>query len=67
MMSRTGKLQKEKITAMVILLKAKFNTLVKQGDFQQAIGMQLSIEMIEEFFAKELNEYAKETTDRKDD
>lgn len=43
MMSRTGKLQKEKINTMVLLLKAKFNTLVKQGDFQQAIGMQTSI------------------------
>lgn len=67
MMSRTGKLQKEKITTIVILLKAKFNTLVKQGDFQQAIGMQMSIEMIEEFFSKELNEYAKENTNRKND
>lgn len=67
MMSRTGKLQKEKINTMVLLLKAKFNTLVKQGDFQQAIGMQTSIEMIEEFFSKELKEHAEKNIIRKND
>lgn len=50
----------DKIKAMVVILKAKFNTLVKQGNYQQALGMQTSIEMIEEFYARELRSYAKE-------
>jgi hypothetical protein len=66
-MSMAVKLQTEKISAMVIILKAKFNTLVKQGEFQQAIGLQTAIEMIEEFYTHELQSYAKETTDRKND
>ena len=67
MMSKADKLQSEKISAMVIILKAKFNTLVKQKEFQQAIGLQTAIEMIDEFYSKELQSYAKENTDRKND
>jgi hypothetical protein len=58
---------KEKIASMVIMLKAKFNSVVKQGNYQEAIGLQIAIEFIEEFYSKELKEYAEENTHRKND
>lgn len=66
-MAKLIKSECDKIKSMIIILKAKFNTLVKEGNFQQALGMQTGIEMIEEFYAKELRSYEKETTNRKND
>lgn len=54
---RTGKYQREKIFSMVIILKAKFNSLVKEGKFNEAIGLQMAIEMLEEYFANEIKLY----------
>lgn len=67
MMSRTGKLQNEKIATFTILLKAKFNLLVKQREFKQADGLLCAIEMLEEFFAKEIKQHGEKTTIRTND
>lgn len=67
MITTNTKNQQKKITDVLLILKSKFNTLIKEGQYQQAVGLDMAIEVLQEYYNKELKTYAEETTNRKND
>lgn len=62
MKAKATKLQKQKIKIVLLLLKAKFNAAITKGEFQQAIGIETAITLLQEHYSNELKENEKETT-----